>query len=309
MTVFVSTFFAPCAPKRPANFIVLKYFLLGLLISNSIESILIIPKILDVLDQSAIQARELEEMDIKRTELKELVAEKEKEAQVFEKEKQRELDVLLQKASQGQHRNQEEESEEEEEEMEHRGQGAKEHHGKKVHHSRVLAKQHGKKNHNKSDHPEVRKRPQRLETGNNLVAVFMLFYGSATLCLGIPAIFKESVQLLRVLMYLSCLGTLTLVSAKFSLLMLMSVVKDMAIAALTYQYVQMIVASTPPTDASAGVLGGQAAGATAVAATSAGAMPQAGVNPFPTATAANVMVDYSQPATGYNPTGQTTSGW
>lgn len=55
--VEVSELFAPQAGKRPANFVVLKYFLLGMLISNGIESIFIIPKTLSIMDENEEQVR------------------------------------------------------------------------------------------------------------------------------------------------------------------------------------------------------------------------------------------------------------
>ena len=325
--VYVSAFFAPAVPKRPPNFVVVKYFLLGLLISNSIESILIIPKILDVLDQSAIQAKALEEMDIKRAEVKELVAEKQTEEKDLQRERERELKVLLNEKGKSQNPNEREngenenenESEEEEEEAfspQHHtkkgGQrGQKNHHSKGESGSASEKAREEAKSESEAISKEIRKRPQRLETGNNYVAVFMLFYGSSTLCLGVPAIFKESVRLLQALMVLSCVGTLILVSSKFSLIMIMSVVKDAIIAALTFYYIMMIQQSTPPGDqyATGPTTGGP------VDASLAGAIPQAGdVNAFAT-DVTGVTVDYTQQQQlqsnvqqVYNPTA-VSSGW
>lgn len=305
-TVLVSTFFAPGAPKRPPNFVVVKYFLLGLLISNSIESVLIIPKILDVLDQSAIQAKAIQEMDIRKTELKELMIQKEKEARELEKERERELNVLLKETgAKGKHINEEDIDEDDDDETNEQDEHQmSKHHPKKG--KTGNSKHSSKSTHNNSKQHEsieheVRKRPQRLATGNNIVAVFMLFYGSATLCLGVPAIFRESIILLRCLIYLSCLGTGILITSEFSLIMLISVVKDIAIAALTFYYLQMIVASNPP---------GDGTGATA-ASTAAPAAPVVADGVTFAPTAATVPVDYSQvaPQQVYTGTGQVTSNW
>ena len=259
--VTVSAFFAPTNPKRPANFVVLKYFLLGLLISNAIESILIIPKIMDVLDQERIQTKELEEINIKKEELEGLVAEKESEMKQYEKERDREVNVLLK------HRPEEEvegvvvqegdkvleavEVDYDEELPEER-KGKSKHHNKKQHHEEHEGHEkhdkHGK--HEESEehekHPEVRKRPQRKETGANLVAVFMLFYGSITLCLGVTAVFRESALLLAGLIGVTALGILILISAEFSLIMIMSCCKDILIGLMSYKYRDMIVTSDAP---------------------------------------------------------------
>jgi len=249
--VYVTKFFAPANPKRPANFVVIKYFLLGLLISNSIESILIIPKILDVRDESKILAKEMDEIEIKREEVKDLVVEKEREIELIQKEKERELKVLLAKGflekSPGPGPGSEEEEELEEEEE---AEGKEEEKGEW----------------------EVRKRPQRKETGTNPVAVFMLFYGSVTLCLGVTAVFKESAILLAGLIAVSVAGIVTILSASFSLLMIMSIVKDIIIAGLTYYYRMMIVMSDNPNP---------------------GAVPGVGVMP---GQEGNLVVDYSQPS-------------
>jgi len=234
MTVYVTKFFGPTNPKRPANFVVIKYFLLGLLISNSIESILIIPKILDVLDQSRIQVKELEEINIKRDELKELVSEKEKELDEIEEERNREIKLLLKEKANRRKTPEEEEEEEEEEEAFERQ------HGKGQ-------RKESKKEEEEEEHaPEVRKRPQRKETGANAVAVFMLFYGSVTLCLGVTAVFKESALLLAGLIGVSGLGIVTLISAGFSLIMIMSCIKDIIILGLSVYYRNMIVLSDAP---------------------------------------------------------------
>ena len=259
MTVIVTKFFGPSNPKRPANFVVIKYFLLGLLISNSIESILIIPKILDVLDQSRIQRKELEEINIKRDTLRELVAEKEKELEEVEKEKNRELKVLLKEAA---GLTPEEEEEEEEEAEEFARGGKPPGHHKKTNGGHKKKTEGKKPNEEEEEHaPEVRKRPQRKETGANAVAVFMLFYGSVTLCLGVTAVFKESALLLAGLIGVSGLGIVTLISAGFSLIMIMSCIKDIIILALSVYYRMMIVMSDAPVQVPAAGMMNQAGAA------------------------------------------------
>lgn len=283
--VTVSGFFAPSSPKRPLNFVVLKYFLLGLLISNSIESILIIPKILDVLDERRIQSKELQEINIKKEELKELLAEKHREEQGLVKEEEREVKTVLKKVQQSEkeieaamkateeayereqerkhaserkthHKTGHEEDMAEGEEYEDEEEGEEEAKHSKDHHK--TAKQHEKE---EEQHVTVRKRPQRLETGTNYVAVFMLFYGSTTLCLGMTAIFKESALLLAGLISVSCLGIATLISAGFSIIMILSCCKDILIALLTYKYRDMIVSSDMPLPTAVGVASGAEMGA------------------------------------------------
>jgi F0F1-type ATP synthase membrane subunit b/b' len=247
MSVYVTRFFGPANPKRPANFVVIKYFLLGLLISNSIESILIIPKILDVLDQSRIQVKELEEINIKKDELKELVAEKEKDLEEMERERNRELKVLLKEKT-----GRKEEEEEEEEEWEEEREKARKQHQEQIGHHTQKIPHHSVDN--KAEEvttSEIRKRPQRKETGANAVAVFMLFYGSVTLCLGVTAVFRESALLLAGLVAVSALGIVTLISAGFSLIMIMSCIKDIIILALSFYYRTMIVMSDSPVQAAA----------------------------------------------------------
>jgi hypothetical protein len=68
----------------------------------------------------------------------------------------------------------------------------------------------------------------------------MLFYGSVTLCLGVVGIFKEAPVLLMSLMGVTFLGVLILISAGFSLIMLLSVSKDCIIAAICFKYLDMI---------------------------------------------------------------------
>lgn len=240
MSVFVSSFFSPASPRRPPNFIVIKYFLLGLLISNSIESILIIPKILDVLDQNKMQHKELEESNIKRQELKELVHEAESEAKESDRETERELrrmEVLQANRLLGAV------SKSDQQELEH----LETKHGKNP---RQKSGHEMTKNGSTTKHPVVRAKPQKKDTGTNPVAVFMLFYGSTTLCLGVGAIFYEKVLLITVLIGVSCLGTVTLISANFSLLLILSVAKDVLIAGLSFKYRQMIVESEDPVAAS-----------------------------------------------------------
>lgn len=269
--VTVSPFFAPSTSKRPPNFVVVKYFLLGLLISNSIESVLIIPKILDVLDQSEIQTKRFQEMDVKRAEVKELLEEKQRESASFHRERDREFQIL--EEARGKQRvsgKDEKHGDEEKGETHAERAKTKKHHLRKSHREeesddetreeeeeaeeeaaaeeetdeREAEKKAEEKE--KQVHREVHKRPQRFETGNNYVAVFMLFYGSTTLCLGVPAIFKESVRLLQGLIGVSCFGILILVSSKFSIIMIMSVIKDITIVALTLYYIQMISSTDAP---------------------------------------------------------------
>lgn len=287
MSVFVSSFFAPVNPRRPANFVVIKYFLLGLLISNSIESILIIPKILDVLDQNKMQHKELEESNIKRAELKELVQEAATEAKDIDKERGRELRRLEELQTEMLRGVESESNRKEREHLESK-------HGKE-------SSRNGQHNNNssKKHNAVVRKKPQKKDTGTNPVAVFMLFYGSTTLCLGIAAIFYEKVLLIAILIGVSCLGTVTLISANFSLLLILSVAKDVFIAVLSFKYRQMIVESDDPVAASmaAGPMANQ------------GQMPvQAGVVPGMDYTMNQGMVDPSM--AGGDPTMmQQGQGW
>ena len=63
---------------------------------------------------------------------------------------------------------------------------------------------------------------------------------------GLMSILKESALLLAGLIGVSVLGILTLISAGFSLIMLMSCSKDILIVLLTYKYRDMIVTSDSP---------------------------------------------------------------
>jgi len=225
MSAVVSAFFAPANPKRPANFVVIKYLLLGLLISNSIESILIIPKILDVLDQNKMQHHRLETADIQRAEVKELVAAKEaRQREIDELDNKERTELIAERVG------------------ERTGKKPGHHEGKSEHHA-----------------PAVRKRPQREDTGTNVVAVFMLFYGAVTLTLGIPALFKEMHMLIAALMCVSIVGIVVLISAGFSLIMLMSVTKDCIIVILSYKYREMIVQSDAIYASEVAAAGGSAA--------------------------------------------------
>lgn len=279
MTVFVSSFFSPLSPRRPPNFVVLKYFLLGLLISNSIESILIIPKILDVLDQNKMQHKEIEEINLKREEVKELVEEAEKEVKEIDRERGRELRRLEQLQADLMSKGAETESNKKE--REHLESKHGKHYGS------------GHQNKTRQHHVQVRKKPQKKDTGTNPVAVFMLFYGSTTLCLGIAAVFYEKVLLITILIGISCLGTITVLSANFSLLLILSVAKDILIAGLCFMFRQMIVQSEDP-------LAGQVPGMAAP-----GVVPQqqmdysaqgmVGTDPSVMAVDPNMMVQGQQP--------------
>ena len=211
--VYVTQFFAPAnGAKRPSDFIVIKFFLLGLLISNAIESILIIPKILDVMDSTKMQAKELNDVNIKKQELKELVEEKDREQKALAKEQIREVKVAVTEMSRAVDEILESAAKQEDEfelkqEAEHSSSKSHHHKGKPSHSGGVhgegdheessaahgehkSGEHHGKKgSHHKSGHHDkhsvtIRKRPRMTLTSTNYVAVFMLFYGSTTLCLG-----------------------------------------------------------------------------------------------------------------------------
>jgi len=234
MNCEVSNFFNPKTPTRPANFVVVKYFLLGLLISNSIESILIIPKILDVLDTNDAQHTELHGLNgkIKALEAKE-TEEANKEMAKNAKKAAVEIEETFEREKPKEHLKSAEKGKE----------GKKEDHKKKHHHTLT------------------RRAPKR-STDTNFVAVFMLFYGSVTLCLGVVGIFKEQQSLLMGLLGVTFLGVLILISAGFSLIMLLSVSKDCLIAAICFKYLDMIKKSDllmPQEDPQAAVAGGDMA--------------------------------------------------
>ncbi|KAI1307652.1 hypothetical protein HDE_00747 [Halotydeus destructor] len=158
------------------------------------------------MDHNKMLEKKLETADVGRNEIKMLVDEKEREHKLEEAQRRAEFDALL--ADKSGHVEEYEEQE--------------------VH------------------HVEVRKRPQKEDTGTNPVAVFMLFYGSVTLCLGIVALFREIPVLIAGLIGVSILGIVILVSAGFSVLMLLSVTKDCIIVVLSYKYREMILASEVP---------------------------------------------------------------
>ena len=124
--------------------------------------------------------KDLEEVNIKRDELKELVNEKEKEMDEAEKEKDRELKVLMKKESS--RKTPEEVLEEVFEDVvegELEGEGYKKrkpgHHNEGNNQKRHPGNKEEKEEEENRE-PEVRKRPQRQETGESYFTVILCSY-------------------------------------------------------------------------------------------------------------------------------------
>ena len=212
MEVEVTEFFGP--NKRPTNFIVLKYFLLGMLISNGIESILIVPKTLNMMDENEEQ---LQKLDVIYQEHDAFKAQLDEYNREFKHLEERELDDIQTISGKGN-------VEEGPHKTGHRG------------HKPVATL------------PPPRPKEYEVDT-NKLIEITLLIYGILTLALGIFAVFKEHAKLLLVFVGVVALGLVMLFFSGLTLLVFMAVLNDVIIALVAFKYYQLMSA---PLDAAYG---------------------------------------------------------
>ena len=204
--------FAPQAGKRPTNFVVLKYFLLGMLFSNGIESILIIPKTLSLMENNEIELEKLanlyEEHDLFKEELKEYSelshTEVKQQAESFNK-------LLGEKAIKSGH------------ETSHPSDS-----GVQVKTSKAKI------------YFEENDEPMSGSVNDTIIEYMILAYGIVTLALGILAVFKEQAKLLMLFIAIVAVGLVILFFSGLTLIVFMAILNDVIIALISFKFLQML---------------------------------------------------------------------
>ena len=217
MEVEVTELFAPQAGKRPANFVVMKYFLLGMLLSNGIESILIVPKTLSLMDDNEHQLHKLEKIWEEHDAFKAQLHEYNQLVSKVETERAKTFDEIV-----GEKNNP----------KTHRGT---QHHPGQTPVLRAIANhKHAAKEREKKAAAEPFAQP------NKLVEIMLLFYGIITLALGIVAVFREIPKLLMLFIGIVALGLVMLFFSGLTLLVFMAILNDVIIALISYQYLKLM---------------------------------------------------------------------
>lgn len=229
----VTEVFAPQAGRRPPNFVVLKYFLLGMLISNGIESILIVPKTLSMMDDNEEQLQKIDNI------------EQDHEALKLEL---RHYDKLLEKLKAGDH--------EAVRELEHKISKVNTHHEsppkKTAHHTKVAEHHVPKGEKGDKESTKVEKKKKHVKTleeereevyevdTNKVVEILLLVYGILTLTMGLVAVFKENTKLLLAFIVTVALGLVVLFFSGLTLIVFMAILNDVIIALISFKYFQML---------------------------------------------------------------------
>ena len=215
MEVEVSEILAPQAGKRPANFIVLKYFLLGMMFSNAIESILIVPKTLSLMEENQRQLEHLgsimEEHEAFKEELHEL---SETNQKVMHAQKET-FNAMV-----GEH-----------------GEGKLPEHQKEP--------EVKKKKHRPKIMFEADEEPMGGRTNEKMIEYMLMIYGIVTMASGIVAVFKELDKLLILFIGTTTLGLVVLFFSGLTLIVFMAILNDVIIALVSFKYWQLM--TTPVT--------------------------------------------------------------
>lgn len=213
MEVEVTEVFSPKAGKRPINFIVLKYFLLGMLFSNGIESILIIPKTLSLMEANENQLEKLaivyDEHDTFKHQLKQL-------SQISGSEVRREeksFDYLEAKTTKS-----------------------------IVHHEKEST------NENKIQHTNSKSKyvfenndePMSGSVNDTVIEYAILAYGIITLAIGVFAVFQENSKLLMLFIIIVTVGLVILFFSGLTLIVFMAILNDVIIALISFSFLQML---------------------------------------------------------------------
>jgi len=206
MEVEVTEPFGPQTGKRPTNFVVLKYFLLGMLISNGIESIFIVPKTLSMMDDNEEKIQKLDDIYMEHEAFKAKLSEYHRMVERRERNKYDKIGGHIKDSL------------------------------------NKLENATAEKNHRlrKIAIPTPSTDKDNVDT-NRLVEVMLLLYGVVTMAMGIYAVFKESDKLLLAFIGVVCLGLVMLFFSGLTLLVFMAVLNDVIIALISFKYYQMLV--------------------------------------------------------------------
>lgn len=217
MEVEVSEIFSPAAGKRAANFVVLKYFLLGMMFSNAIESILIVPKTLSLMEENQ---RQLEHLGMLMEEHEEFKGEL------------HELTLVSQKAMEGQ------------KELFNAFTGGAEENRKRLE-QKTEEPAVVKKKHRTRITFEDDTEPMGGRKNEKMIEYMLLIYGIVTMASGIVAVFKELDKLLILFIGTTTLGLVVLFFSGLTLIVFMAILNDVIIALVSFKYWQMM--TTPVT--------------------------------------------------------------
>lgn len=209
MEVEVTEVFAPQAGKRPVNFVVLKYFLLGMLFSNGIESILIIPKTLSLMEDNEIQLEKLANLYDEHDAFKQQLKEYSELSHNVVKQQEESFDTLLGEGHQS------------------AGEGDKDH----------------QKGSPKKVKPKVvfeNEEPLSGTVNDTIIEYMILAYGIVTLAIGIIAVFKEQAKLLMLFIGIVAIGLVILFFSGLTLIVFMAILNDVIIALISFKFLQML---------------------------------------------------------------------
>ncbi|KAI1286652.1 hypothetical protein HDE_10362 [Halotydeus destructor] len=202
--------------QRSTNFVVLKFFLLGMLISNGIESILIVPKTLSMMDDNEEKVRKLDLIYVQHDAFKAQLDEYSQLVDTVRQEEHQDIEKLSQ----------------------HNVKQAVKGHNKS--HPAASPGHHKAHRPRKVIIPAHKKDEQEVDT-NRVVEVSLLVYGLLTLGLGIFSVFKENAKLLLVFIGVVALGLIMLFFSGLTLLVFMAVLNDIIIALISFKYYQMLI--------------------------------------------------------------------
>lgn len=205
MEVEVTEVFAPQAGKRPINFIVLKYFLLGMLFSNGIESILIIPKTLSLMEDNEIQLEKLANLYDEHDMFKQQLKEYSELSHAVVKEQEESFNTLV---------------------------GSKQNHEND---NQPLIPKKSK--------PKIvfeNEEPMSGTVNDTIIEYIILAYGIVTLAIGIVAVFKEQAKLLMLFIGIVAIGLVILFFSGLTLIVFMAILNDVIIALISFKFLQML---------------------------------------------------------------------
>lgn len=215
MEVEVTEPFSPKAGKRPINFIVMKYFLLGMLFSNGIESILIIPKTLSLMEANELQLEKLAVIYEEHDAFKHQLNEYSKLSKTAVEKQKESFDDLIEP--------------------------------KKNHHVKA-SNSHEKVVHKKPKITfEVNDEPMSGNVNDTIIEYAILIYGIITLAIGIIAVFQEHSKLLLLFIAIVAIGLVILFFSGLTLIVFMAILNDVIIALISWSFLQML--NAPVNDA------------------------------------------------------------
>jgi len=217
MEVEVTEVFAPQAGKRCANFVVLKYFLLGMLFSNAIESILIVPKTLSLMEENEVELLKLANLYEEHDAFKQQLTEYSKLSKSVIHEEKEAFNVMVEGKKVGKE-------------------------GKGQHHKEAETHHTKKKGHHKQIKFAESEEPMGGAINEKLIEYMLLVYGILTCALGIYAVFTEHPKLIIVFIAIVCIGLVILFFSGLTLIVFMAVLNDVIIGIVSYKFLQMMSA-------------------------------------------------------------------